>query len=279
MAQRSGGRTRFSRSGGRKIRGPVLPAAIATMAMLVVGCSARPTIVTAVGDPPGSARPGLLPAPVEPEPPLLDEAKVPACRRRPLDGIVGHIQWTRPGNPASPSPSSTRTRSCRQGYGVRKVGEPETIDRTPCSRWRRCRSRSPRRSWPASSERAGRLDRPGEDGNPDFELADPYVTEQRHARGPAVAPQRTAQGAATCSRTSGGIATTSSASVDQLPLHPFRAPYDYSNFGITEGGVGRRRRGRAVLGGPRRLRAVRSHRHGQLRATATPTTRRGTTRR
>ena len=118
----------------------------------------------------------------------------PRCARRSTRSTTSSgASWTRPGCPASPSPSSTRTRSSSpRASACARWASPRRSMPTPCSRSRRCRSRSPRRSLPASSATSGELDGPGRPGTR-TSSSRTRTSPSTPRCGPAVAPQRPAQ--------------------------------------------------------------------------------------
>jgi CubicO group peptidase (beta-lactamase class C family) len=114
--------------------------------------------------------------------------------------------------------------------------------------------------------------------NPDFELGHPYVTD--HATLQDLLSHRSGlpNGGGDLLEDLGWDRDYILSKVDQLPLHPFRAVYDYSNFGVTEAGVAAA--DAAGLSWEDLADSVLFDRIGMDSSSyATPTTKRGTTRR
>ena len=121
---------------------------------------------------------------------------------------------------------------------MRKVGEPETIDSDTVFQVASV-------SKPVAStiiagvvgdEQANWTD-PVKTWNPDFKLGDPYVTENATLQDLLSHRSGMPNGGGDLLEDLGWDRDYILSKVDQLPLHPFRAVYDYSNFGITEAGV------------------------------------------
>ncbi len=193
---------------------------------------------TAGGAAPSTTAPGGLPQrPVAPVPPLLDDAKVQRAVDA-LDGIVGRVM-DETGVPGIAVAVVYKDEVvAAKGYGVRKVGEPETIDADTVFQVASV-------SKPVATtivagvvgaEQANWTD-PVKTWNSDFKLQDPYVTDNATLQDLLSHRSGLPNGGGDLLEDLGWDREYILGKLDQLPLHPFRAVYDYSNFGITEGGV------------------------------------------
>jgi CubicO group peptidase (beta-lactamase class C family) len=197
--------------------------------------AARPE--TADSTVPPTTTGGLLDGPVMPVPPMFDEAKVQGAVDQ-LDDIVGEAM-DRTGIPGVAVAVVYQDEVVfAKGYGVRKVGEPATVD--PDTVFQVASVSKP----VASTIIAGVVGQgkatwtdPVKTWNPDFQFADPYVTDNTDLSD--LLSHRTG-----LPGISGNLLEDLGWDRDYIlsvlklqPLEPFRQTYDYSNFGITEAGV------------------------------------------
>ncbi|NKX55771.1 serine hydrolase [Arthrobacter mobilis] len=180
--------------------------------------------------------PPLLPAPPPQVPPLLDRRKVDHALSR-LDGSVHHAM-AETGVPGIAAAVVYRDQVLyAQGFGVREAGKPARVDGHTVFQLASV-------SKPlASTVVAGVVGRGKADWtdpvvrhNPDFALKDPYVTG--HATFVDLLSHRSGlhTGAGDLLEDLGFDREYILAHLDQQPLDPFRATYNYSNFGFTEAG-------------------------------------------
>ena len=205
--------------------------------------SAGAPATTGAGTTPGGAAPsttapGDLPQrPVAPVPPLLDEAKVQQAVDS-LDDIVGRVM-DETGVPGIAVAVVYKDEVVlAKGYGVRKVGEPETVDADTVFQVASV-------SKPVATtivagvvgDEQANWTAPVKTWNPEFKLKDPYVTDNATLQDLLSHRSGLPNGGGDLLEDLGWDREYILSKLDQLPLHPFRAVYDYSNFGITEGGV------------------------------------------
>ena len=211
-----------------------------TAATTTAGATAT-TVASSSSQPDGAApsttAPGLPQRPVAPVPPLLDEAKVQHAVDS-LDDIVGHVM-DETGVPGIAVAVVYKDEVVfAKGYGVRKVGEPETVD--PDTVFQVASVSKPVATTiiagVVGDEQANWTD-PVKTWNPDFKLKDPYVTDNAALQDLLSHRSGLPNGGGDLLEDLGWDREHILGKLDQLPLHPFRAVYDYSNFGITEAGV------------------------------------------
>jgi len=208
--------------------------AAAGAAATTVATSAAP----AGGAAPPTTAPGGLPKkPTTPVPPLLDEAKVQHAVDS-LDDIAGNVM-DETGVPGIAVAVVYKDEVIfAKGYGVRKVGEPELVDADTVFQVASV-------SKPVATtviagvvgDEQANWTAPVKTWNPDFKLKDPYVTDNAALQDLLSHRSGLPNGGGDLLEDLGWDREYILGKLDQLPLHPFRAVYDYSNFGITEGGV------------------------------------------
>ena len=180
---------------------------------------------------------GLLDAPISPLPALFTEDEVQNAVDQ-LDEIVDEAM-ERTGVPGIAVGVVYKDEVVfAEGYGVRKVGEPETID--PATVFQVASvSKTLASTIVAGVVGQGRANwtDPVITWNPDFAFSDPYVTA--NATIADLLSHRTG-----LPGISGNLLEDLGWDRDYIlsvlrlqPLEPFRATYDYSDFGVTEGGV------------------------------------------
>lgn len=217
----------------RSFRVALLTVLVGAMAM--AGCTSGDE---SSGASPGSTAPGtLLDAPVSPVPPLLDEAAV----RRAVDQIDDVVAdaMQRTGVPGVAVGVVYRDQVLfTKGYGVREVGKPDAVD--PDTVFQMASVSKPVASTVVAgvvgAKKATWTD-PARTWNPDFRFNDPYVTANATLTDLLSHSSGLPGGAGDLLEDLGWDREYIIGQLYQQPLHPFRATYDYSNFGITEAGV------------------------------------------
>ncbi|WP_369045437.1 serine hydrolase [Sinomonas sp. P10A9] len=179
----------------------------------------------------------LAPSPAREVPPLLDQEKVKSALAK-LDGIVQDAMKST-GVPGIAVAVVYRDQvAYLKGFGVREAGKPEKVG--PDTVFQLASVSKPLASTVIAAvvgRKAVQWTDPLIKHNPGFALSDPFVT--RNATFEDMLSHR------------GGLRTGSGdlledlgfdqsyilAHIGQQPLDSFRASYNYSNFGFTEGGV------------------------------------------
>ncbi|MEP0320694.1 serine hydrolase [Bauldia litoralis] len=183
------------------------------------------------------SKPALLPAPVTPVPPLFDKAAIDTALGE-LDGIVEDAM-VRTGVPGIAVGVVYRDEVVyAKGFGVREIGKPGAID--PETVFMLASVSKPIASTiVAKLVGDGLVDwhDPVVEHNPDFALSDPYVTENATFVDLLSHRSGLRTGAGDLLEDLGFDRDYILARLDQQPLEPFRATYQYSNFGYTEGGI------------------------------------------
>lgn len=177
----------------------------------------------------------LLPEPVVPVPAVIDRADVDAAVAA-LDGIVGDTMEAT-GVPGIAVAVVYRDEVIfKQGYGVREAGRPEPID--PDTVFLLASLSKPITSTVVAGLAKDRfeLDEPVAGHDPDFRLADDYVSE--HATFIDLLSHRSglATGAGDFLEDLGFDRDTILGRLHMQPLDDFRSTYHYSNYGYTAGG-------------------------------------------
>ncbi len=199
--------------------------------------STEPDSTDADSSAPPTTTGGLLDAPVAPVPPLLDDAKVQNAVDQ-LDDIVADAM-ERTGVPGIAVGVVYNDEVIfAEGFGVRRVGEPETIDADTVFQLASV-------SKPvATTIVAGVVGRgvanwtdPVITWNPEFALSDPYVTANATLADLLSHRSGLYTGAGDLLEDLGWDREHILGLLDQQPLDAFRSTYNYSNFGVTEGGV------------------------------------------
>ncbi len=179
----------------------------------------------------------LLPAPVVPVAASIDRAEVDAAVAA-LDGIVGDVMQAT-GVPGIAVAVVYRDDVIfEKGYGVREAGRPESVD--PDTVFLLASLSKPITSTIVaglSAREQFALDDPVSRHDPDFRLADPYVSE--HATFIDLLSHRSglATGAGDYLEDLGYDRDTILGRLHMQPLDAFRSTYHYSNFGYTAGAV------------------------------------------
>ena len=179
----------------------------------------------------------LLPAPVAPVPPLIDQAGLDKAVKA-LDGIVTDAM-ERTGLPGLAVGVVYKDKVVyAKGFGLREVGKPGAIDVDTVFMLASV-------SKPIASTIVARLvgeglfawDDPVKPLNPAFALSDPYVTD--HATFADLLSHRSGlrTGAGDLLEDLGFDRAYILSHIAQQPLDPFRSTYHYSNFGYTAGGI------------------------------------------
>jgi CubicO group peptidase (beta-lactamase class C family) len=216
----------------------VAPLAAAAAVALAAGCT-----VNASSSTPGdsaSTAPGaptsLLPKPPDPTPVLTQQM---------VDGAVGQLDalvqsaMSQTGVPGVAVAVVYQDKVVySKGFGVREVGKPDAID--PDTVFQVASVSKP----VASTIVAGVVGRktiawddPVIKYNPSFALHDPYVTTNASFADLLSHRSGLYEGAGDLLEDLGYDQGYILAKLNQQPLDPFRASYNYSNFGYTEGGV------------------------------------------
>ena len=170
-------------------------------------------------------------------PPQLDRAKVNRAVRQ-LDGLV-RSAMERTGVPGVAVAVVYKDEVIfSKGYGVREVGKPEKVDENTV--FQLASVSKPLASTvvaAAVGEKAATWTEPVITYRPSFALNDPYVTE--HATLADLFSHRSglSEGAGDLLEDLGWDRDYILSKLDQQPLTAFRSTYNYSNFGVTEGGV------------------------------------------
>ncbi len=206
----------------------------ASVAVASAGASSEPTAgevttTTAAGT--------LLAAPIAPVPPRLDRAAVDRAVAQ-IPGFVSQAmeQTGVPGIAVAVVYQDEVLYA--EGFGVREVGQPGPVDADTV--FQVASVSKPLASTIVAAEvgkgTIGSWDDPVVGYNPAFALKDPYVTE--HASFADLFSHRTGlyTGAGDLLEDLGWDRDHILGKLDQQPLDAFRASYNYSNFGVTEGG-------------------------------------------
>jgi len=186
---------------------------------------------------PESTSTTLLPTPIEPVPPLLDDAKVDEAVDQ-LDDIV-NVMMEETGVPGIAVGVVYKDEVIfAEGYGVREVGGPDAVDADTVFQVASV-------SKPVTSTIVAGVVGQGKANwtdpvitwNPDFALSDPYVTA--HATLADLLSHRSGlyTGSGDLLEDLGWSQEDILPLLDQQPLDAFRSTYNYSNFGVTLGGV------------------------------------------
>jgi CubicO group peptidase (beta-lactamase class C family) len=213
----------------------VVVAALAVGSLVATSCTSDSDDgASATGSTPPSA---LLPAPVTPVPALLDAADVQRAVDQ-LDSIVADAM-ERTGVPGiAVGVVHDDEVVFTAGYGVRVVGEPATVD--PDTVFQVASVSKPVATAVVAGvvgEGKATWDDPVRTWNADFAFSDPYVTANASLADLLSHRSGLPGNAGDLLEDLGWERDHILGVLDQQPLEPFRATYDYSNFGITEGGV------------------------------------------
>ncbi len=180
---------------------------------------------------------GLLPAPVQPVPPQWDRAKIDNAVGQ-LDGIAAEALKDTGVPGVAVAVVYQDEVIYAKGFGVRKPGSRELVD--PDTVFQVASVSKP----VASTVVAGVVGRkqatwtdPVRTYNPDFALKDPYVTANADLADLFSHRAGLHTGAGDLLEDLGWDQEYILGKLNQQPLNPFREKYEYSNFGVTEGGV------------------------------------------
>jgi CubicO group peptidase (beta-lactamase class C family) len=199
---------------------------------VVIALGAQPALAQEAGP---AAR--LLPAPVVPVPPLLDDADIERAIAA-IDGVVTDLM----ASTGVPGVAVAVVRGDEvihlKGFGVREVGRPEPIDADTVFLLASV-------SKPIAStviaqlvgERVIGWDDPIVRHDPDFALAEPYVTANATFADMLSHRSGLHTGAGDLLEDLGFDRDTILSRLYMQPLDPFRSTYNYSNFGYTIAGV------------------------------------------
>ncbi|MPY93504.1 MAG: serine hydrolase [Acidimicrobiia bacterium] len=215
--------------------------AAAAAALLVAACgtavdapSSSDPSVPSTGTAPATT---LLPAPVSPVPPLLDRQAIDAAVAQ-LDGLA-HSAMERTGVPGMAIAVVYEDEVIySEGFGVREVGKPEAVD--PETVFQVASVSKPLASAVVAGvvgEGVVSWDDPVIDSNPSFALKDPYVTANATFADLFSHRSGLYTGSGDLLEDLGWDRDHILSRLDQQPLDAFRSSYNYSNFGVTEGGV------------------------------------------
>lgn len=212
------------------------PAALVMGVALLTGCTPNasapaPAAVTSP-QPSGS----LLPQPASRVPPLLDRQKVDNALKQ-LDGQVQDAM-DRTGVPGIAVAVAYKDQVLySKGFGVREVGKPDKVD--PDTIFMLASLSKPLASTVVAGvvgSKTIKWDDPVIKYNPDFSLKDPYVTRNATFADLLSHSSGLHTGAGDLLEDLGFDRDYILSHLSQQPLTPFRASYNYSNFGYTEGG-------------------------------------------
>ena len=202
---------------------------------LLAACTAPAMPADRPGSPRG--RPSLLPAPEPQVKPLLDQQMVEGALAR-LDGMIQSAMQDS-GVPGIAAAVVYRDQTVyAQGFGIREVGKPETVDADTVFQIASV-------SKPlASTIAAGAVGRqalnwtdPVIRHTPTFSLMDPFVTENATMADLLSHQGGLRTGAGDLLEDLGFDQAYILSHLNQQPLEPFRASYNYSNFGYTAGAL------------------------------------------
>jgi CubicO group peptidase (beta-lactamase class C family) len=217
----------------------VVPLAAAAAVAIAAGCTVNASTTTPAG-PTGSTTPGdptsLLPKPPGPAPVLTQQMVDGAVGR--LDSLVQSAmsQTGVPGVAVAVVYQDKVVYS--KGFGVREVGKPDAID--PDTVFQVASVSKPVASTIVAAV-VGRKtiawDDPVVKYNPSFTLHDPYVTANASFADLLSHRSGLHTGAGDLLEDLGYDQGYILSKLNQQPLDAFRASYNYSNFGYTEGGV------------------------------------------
>lgn len=212
---------------------PPASAASSTTAPSAPRSTSSPAASTTVAASPSSS---LLAGPVQPVPPLLDEAKVDNAVGQ-IDGLV-QSAIDRTGLPGAAVAVVYRDEVIfAKGYGVREVGRPETVD--PDTVFQVASVSKPLTSTVIAGvvgQGKASWTTPVVTYNPEFALSDPYVTANATLSDLLSHSSGLNTGAGDLLEDLGWDRDYILGKLDQQPLDAFRSTYNYSNFGITEAG-------------------------------------------
>jgi CubicO group peptidase (beta-lactamase class C family) len=213
-----------------------VPLAAAAVLALAAGC-ATDTGSGSPGQPPTSAAPGSL----SPTPP----APAPVLTQQMVDGAVGQLDslvqtaMSQTGVPGVAVAVVYQDKVVyAKGFGVREVGKPDAVD--PDTVFQVASVSKPVSSTIVAGvvgSKAIAWDDPVVKSNPAFALSDPYVTANASLADLMSHRSGLYTGAGDLLEDLGFDQPYILSKLDQQPLDTFRASYNYSNFGYTEGGV------------------------------------------
>lgn len=209
-------------------------ATLAAMVALAAGCTVNASSNSPA--PPSSSPPSLLPQPPEPTP-SLNQQKVDDAVGQ-LDSLV-QAAMTQTGVPGVAVAVVYQDKVVyAKGFGVREVGKPDKVD--PDTVFQVASVSKP----VASTIVAGVVGRktiawddPVIKYNPAFALHDPYVTANASFADLMSHRSGLYTGSGDLLEDLGFDQGYILSKLNQQPLDTFRASYNYSNFGYTEGGV------------------------------------------
>ncbi|HSU72132.1 MAG TPA: serine hydrolase [Micrococcaceae bacterium] len=212
------------------------PAALAMGVALLTGCTpnaSAPAPAAATSPAPSGS---LLPQPPSRVPPLLDRQKVDNALKQ-LDGQVQDAM-DRTGVPGIAVAVVYKDQVLySKGFGVREVGKPDKVD--PDTVFMLASLSKPLASTVVAGvvgSKTIKWDDPVIKYNPDFSLKDPYVTRNATFADLLSHSSGLHTGAGDLLEDLGFDRDYILSHLSQQPLTPFRASYNYSNFGYTEGG-------------------------------------------
>ncbi|HEV7168199.1 MAG TPA: serine hydrolase [Micrococcaceae bacterium] len=217
------------------------PAALVMGVALLTGCTPNasvPAPAAAESAAAASAAPSgsLLPQPPSRVPPLLDRQKVDNALKL-LDGQVQDAM-ARTGVPGIAVAVVYKDQVVySKGFGVREVGKPDKVD--PDTVFMLASLSKPLASTVVAGvvgRKTIKWDDPVIKYNPDFALKDPYVTSNATFADLLSHSSGLHTGAGDLLEDLGFDRDYILSHLKQQPLTPFRASYNYSNFGYTEGG-------------------------------------------
>lgn len=199
--------------------------------------SASGSVSTTASAPAGATASGLLPAPVSPIGPLYDEADVQTAIGA-LDGIVGDAMAATGVPGIAVAVVYNDEVVFADGWGLRRVGEPDEVDADTVFQVASV-------SKPVTSTIVAGVVGQGKANwtdpvitwNPDFAFSNPYVTANTTLADLLSHRTGLPGSSGDLLEDLGWDRDSILGVLDQQPLQPFRTTYDYSNFGITEGGV------------------------------------------
>jgi CubicO group peptidase (beta-lactamase class C family) len=218
-----------------RLRRIPLPLAVVA-AVLAAGCAANTPSGTPADPPPSSGPTSLLPKPPDPAPSLTREMVDGAVRQ--LDSFVpaAMAQTGVPGVAVAVVYQDEVVYS--KGFGVREVGRPDAVD--PDTVFQVASVSKPVASTVVAGvvgSKAIAWDDPVVRHDPSFALKDPYVTANASFADLLSHRSGLHTGAGDLLEDLGFDQGYIFSKLDQQPLDAFRASYNYSNFGYTEGGA------------------------------------------
>lgn len=228
------------RSGARG-RWAAATVALVAAATLASACTGESNARATLGSTPteaGTTSGTLAPAPVNPPPPLLDQAKVDSAVGK-LDGVVGRVMSTT-GVPGIAVAVVYQGKVVfAKGFGERDLSKPgEKVDEN--TRFELASVSKPLAATvvaKAVSDGKIKWDDPVVKYNPTFALKDPYVTSNVTFADLFAHRSGLPDHAGDLLEDLGYDRDTVIERLNQVPLDPFRMQWLYTNFGLTEAGV------------------------------------------